>query len=129
MSYPSIHAQLERQGATPETATDDQMQAAFIGAFQEDLPLGFAMVKQLVDKLHSGDKKRVMLSLDPKSPEGQQYTRLLGPDIPRQVLERHFNVALGLYNCCGGVASGDKTKLGMTMREQIEAQHPNFVDC
>lgn len=129
MSYPSIHAQLEKQGATPETATDDQMQNAFIGAFQADLPLGFAKVEELVGKLHASGKDRVMLSLDPKSPEGQQYARLLGPDIPRQVLECHFDVAFGFYNCCGGVAGGDKTKLGMTMREQIEAQHPNFVDC
>lgn len=129
MSYPSIHAQLKQQGATLEDATDDQMQIAFIGAFQEDLSLGFAKVEELVNNLHSGDKERVMLSLDPKSLEGQQYARLLGPDIPRQVLERHFGVAFGFYNCCRGVAGGDKTKLDMTMREQVEAQHPNFVDC
>lgn len=129
MSYPSIHAQLERQGVTLETATNDQMQVAFIGAFQEDLPLGFARVVELVNKLHNGNNERAILSLDPKSPEGQEYARLLGPDISRQVLERHFNVAFGLYNCCSGVAGGDKKKLGMTMYEQIEVQDPNFVDC
>ena len=129
MSYPSIHAQLEKQGATIETATDDQIQTAFIGAFQEDLPLGFAKVEELVSKLHDSDKDRAMLSLDPNSPEGQQYARLLGPDIPRQVLEQHFGVAFGFYNCCSGLISGDKSNLNMSMREQIEVQHPNFVDC
>lgn len=129
MSYPSIHVQLERQGATLETATDAQMQAALIEAFQEDLSLGFAKVEELVEKLRSGDKKRVMLSLDPKSTEGQQYARLLGPDIARQVLERHFGVTFGFYNCCGGVAGHSKADLNMTMREQIEAQDPSFVDC
>lgn len=129
MSYPSIYTHLDKVGATPEIATEDQMQAAFIGAFRKDLPFGFAKVEELVGKLKGGEKDRVMLSLDPKSLEGQQYARLLGPDIPRQVLERHFNVAFGFYNCCGGVAANRKEKLGMTMREQIEAQHPNFVDC
>jgi len=129
MSYPSIHTQLKRQGATPETATDAQMQTAFIGAFRNDLPLGFAKVKELVEKLTGGDQDRAMLSLDPKSPEGQQFTRLLGPDVPRQVLERHFGVAFGFYNCCGGVVAHNKGSLGMSMREQIEAQDPSFVDC
>ena len=129
MSYPSINARLAEQGATQETATGDQMQAAFIGAFRQDLPLGFAKVEKLVNTLRGSGRDRVMLSLDPKSPEGQQYARLLGPDIPRQVLERHFDVAFGFYNCCTGVIATDGTKLGMTMREQIEVQHPNFVDC
>jgi hypothetical protein len=129
MSYPSIHAQLEKQGTTLEMATEDQMRTAFVGAFKEDLPLGFAKVEELVGKLRSEGKERVMLSLDPNSEEGKQYARLLGPDIPRAVLEQHFSVSFGFYNCCGGVASEDKEKLGMSMREQIEAQHPNFVDC
>lgn len=128
MSYPSINRHLEAQGATVENATDAQMQNAFVAAFQEDLPLGWAKVTELVEKLkEKGD--RVMLSLAPNSDEGKQYARLLGPDIPRQVLQKHFGVSFGFYNCCGGVAAGDETKLQMTMREQIEAQHPNFVDC
>ncbi|MCY4577232.1 MAG: hypothetical protein OXB96_02265 [Candidatus Kaiserbacteria bacterium] len=129
MSYPSIHTQLQKMGATLENATDDQMQSAFVESFQEDLPLGFAKVEELVCKFNGSGKDRVMLSLDPKSPEGQQYARLLGPDVPRQVLERHFDVSFGFYNCCGGVVSDDKANLRMTMREQIEVQHPNFVDC
>ena len=129
MSYPSIHTQLEEMGVTLETADDEQLQVAFIGAFREDLPLGFAKVEELVEKLTMSGQDRVMLSLNPNSPEGRQYARLLGPDIPRQVLEDHFGIAFGFYNCCGGVAAEEKKKLGMSMREQIEAQHPNFVDC
>ena len=129
MSYPSISTHLAEQGATLENASDEQLQSAFVGAFREDLPLGFAKVEELVKKLHDSNESRVMLSLDPKSAEGQQYARLLGPDIPRQVLEQHFDVAFGFYNCCGGVASGSKKTLSMTLREQVEVQHPNFVDC
>ena len=129
MSYPSIHAQLAEQGTTLEAANENQLHAAFIGAFEKDLPLGFAKVGELVDTLRGSGKDRVMQSLNPNSPEGQQYARLLGPDIPRQVLERHHGVAFGFYNCCGGVAAVDKDKLGMSLREQIEAQDPNFVDC
>ena len=70
-----------------------------------------------------------MLSLDPNSPEGRQFTRLLGADISRQALEKHFGVAFGFYNCCTGVVAGDREKLSMTVREQIEVQHPDFVDC
>ena len=129
MSYPSIHAQLEEQGVTPESATDAQMQNAFIGAFKEDLPLGFAKVQELVLKLHHSDKRRVMLSIDPTSPEGQQFARLLGPDIPRRVVESHFEVAFGFYNCCTGVVSADRSALCMSAREQVMVQHPRFVDC
>jgi len=129
MSYPSIHAQLERQGATLETATDDQMQTAFIGAFREDLPLGYAKVEELVEKLSNADQGRAMLTLDPNSDEGKQFARLLAPDIPRQVLERHFGVCFGFYNCCKGVVAGERRRLNLTLREQIEAQHPQFVDC
>ena len=129
MSYPSINTQLQKMGATTESATDDQLQSAFIKAFEEDLPLGFSKVQELVHKLRDGNKDRVILSLDPNSQEGQEYARLLGPDIPRKVLEQHFDVAFGFYNCCGGVAASNKKKLEMSTREQIAVQHPNFVDC
>ena len=50
MSYPSIHRHLEAQGTTVDTASDDQMRQAFIGAFHTDLPLGYAKVTELVEK-------------------------------------------------------------------------------
>jgi hypothetical protein len=37
--------------------------------------------------------------------------------------------AFSSYNCCKGVAALTKDDLKMTVRERIEAQHPNFVDC
>jgi hypothetical protein len=128
MSYPSIHQHLERQGAILESASEAQLRAAFIEAFKSDLPLGFARVSELVEKLRT-KQHRVMLTLDPKSEEGQEFARLLAPDIPRQVLEEHFDCAFGFYNCCNGIAAADRGSLKLTLREQIETQHPHFVDC
>jgi len=128
MSYPSIHQHLETQGATFENASEDQLRAAFIAAFQSDLPLGFNRVAELVEKLRT-KQHRVMLSLDPKSDEGQEFARLLAPDIPREILEQHFDCAFGFYNCCNGVAAANRASLKLSLREQIETQHPNFVDC
>src|SRR5688572_30067476 len=128
MSYPSIHQHLHSQHATLETASEAQLRAAFIAAFKSDLPLGFARVRELVEKLRS-KQHRVMLSLDPKSQEGQEFARLLAPDIPRQVLEQHFDCAFGFYNCCNGIAAADRGGLKLTLREQIAAQDPSFVDC
>jgi hypothetical protein len=129
LSYPSIYKHVENHGVTLATATDEQLECSFIGAFKEDLPLGFAKVEELVTQLKESDGERVMLSLDPTSEEGKQYARLLGADVSRQVLERHFGVALGFYNCCAGVAGSDSTKLALNMREQIQVQHPEFVHC
>ncbi len=128
MSYPSVDGHLTKQGVTMDTATDDQMRQAFINAFKEDLPLGWAKVEELVDKLKQMGA-RAMLTLNPNSPEGKQFARLLAPDIPRDVLQRHFGVKFGFYNCCKGVAGREPDDLKMTLREQMEAQHPNFVDC
>lgn len=128
MSYPSIHQHLQSQHATLETASEAQLRAAFIAAFASDLPLGFARVGELVETLRS-KQHRVMLSLDPKSQEGQEFARLLAPDIPRQVLEEHFDCAFGFYNCCNGIAAADRGGLKLTLREQIAAQDPSFVDC
>ncbi len=128
MSYPSINKHVDAQGVTLDSATDAQLSAAFVAAFREDLPLGMAHVDALVEKLEeTGD--RAMLTLDPNSEEGKQFARLLGPDIPRRVLEDHHGVAFGFYNCCKGVTARQRDGLAMTLREQIEAQHPNFVDC
>jgi hypothetical protein len=70
MSYPSIHQHLESQGATLESASEAQLRQAFISAFKSDLPLGFARVSELVEKLRA-KQHRVMLTLDPKSQEGR----------------------------------------------------------
>lgn len=128
MSYPSINRHLESAGTTPEKATDAQLTTAFLAAFNEDLPLGMKHVDALVSKL-ANDNDRAMLTLDPNSDEGKQFARLLGPDVPRQILEGHYGVSFGFYNCCKGVVAPTKDGLKMSLREQMEAQHPNFVDC
>jgi hypothetical protein len=128
MSYPSINRHLEARRISLETASDAELAQAFVAAFREDLPLGLARVDELVAKL-DGTHPRAMLTLDPSSEEGKQFARLLGPDIPRRVLEDHYGVAFGFYNCCKGVAARKRGALNMTLREQIEAQHPSFVDC
>ena len=120
MSYPSIHRHLEAQGATVDTASDDQLQQAFISAFHTDLPLGFAKVNELVRKMY-GRKDRAMLTLDPNSDEGREFTRLMAPDIPRKVLEEHFHCAFGFYNSCKGVAAPARDGLKMTLKEQVDA--------
>ncbi len=128
MSYPSIHRHLEAEGVSVDTASDDQLSKAFIGAFHTDLPLGYAKVRELVEKMRDR-QDRAMLTLDPNSEEGAQFARLLAPDIPRKILEDHFDCAFGFYNCCKGVAARERTGLNMTLKEQIDAQHPSFVDC
>lgn len=128
MSYPSINRHLEAKRISVESASDAELAQAFIAAFREDLPLGMARVDELVGKLDSAGP-RAMLTLNPNSEESKQFARLLGPDIPRRVLEDHYGVAFGFYNCCKGVAARKRDYLSMTLREQIEAQHPNFVDC
>ncbi len=128
MSYPSIHRHLDAAGVALAEASDAELQRAFLAAFQSDLPLGFAKVRELAGKLDA-QGERAMLTLDPTSKEGQEFSRLLAPDIPRQVLEEHFDCAFGFYNCCKGVAAKDRTGLQLSLREQIEAQDPRFVDC
>lgn len=128
MSYPSVNKHLEAQGTTLDAASDAQMVSAFLAAFREDLPLGMTRVDELVGKTKSTGR-RAMITLNPNSDEGKQFARLLGADITRQVLEQHHGVSFGFYNCCKGVAAFAKDDLKMTLREQIEAQHPHFVDC
>jgi hypothetical protein len=128
MSYPSINRHLDARRISLETASDAELAKAFVAAFREDLPLGMARVEELVEKLDA-TRPRAMVTLDPSSEEGKQFARLLGPDIPRRVLEDHYGVAFGFYNCCKGVTARKKDDLKMTLREQIEAQHPSFVDC
>lgn len=129
MSYPSINESLKARNISLGTASDKELEVAFIDAFKYDLPLGFNRVKELVAKLRAGDDTRAKLVLDPTSDEGKQFARLLGPDIPRKVLESYFEVSFGFYNCCSGLVANNRTDLRMTMQEQVEAQHPQFTDC
>ena len=51
-------------GVTLENASEAQLRGAFIAAFASDLPLGFARVGELVEKLRT-KQHRVMLTLGP----------------------------------------------------------------
>ncbi|MDE0243419.1 MAG: hypothetical protein OYG31_01755 [Candidatus Kaiserbacteria bacterium] len=126
MSYPSLLDELRKTGATPENATDEQWEVAYMGAFRRDLPLGLARMEELVGRFKDGGEDR--LSLPPNSAEGRQFARLFA-DIPQGIFERRYDVALGFFNCCTGAVANDRDSLNMTMREQFELQDPNFVDC
>lgn len=91
-------------------------------------PARHGPLDELVGKTKSTGQ-RAMATLNPNSDKGKQFFRLLGADIARRVLELHHGVSFGFYNCCKGVAASTGGALEMTLREQIEAQHPNFVDC
>jgi hypothetical protein len=67
--------------------------------------------------------QRAMVTLNPNSYEGKQFSRLLGADIARRVLELRHGVTFGFYHCCKGVAALTKGDLKMTLREEIEAQY------
>lgn len=127
MSYPSINRHLEAQGATLDTATDVQMHAAFLAAFREDLPLGMQEVEKLVAKVRTAESGRALH--DPAVEARPQYIRLLCPDIPRRVLQDHYGLHFGFYNCHIGVGGTSEMALDITYREQIAAQDPAFVDC
>ena len=115
MSYLSVNKHLEAQGATLETASDAQMASAFLAAFREDLPLGMTRVDELAGKTKSTGQ-RAMVTLNPNSDEGKQFSRLLGADIARRV-ELHHEVSFGFYNCCKGVAAPARDALEMTLSE------------
>jgi len=131
MSYPSVIAHLEKMGVSPETASEDQLHWALLGACRDDLPLGFDHVRELVERFHAGNEKRDQLELDPLSPGGQQLARLLGvgADAARPVLEKHFGVCFGFYNCCRALVAENRDDLAMSVREQIKCQDPAMVDC
>ena len=128
MSYPSITNILKERHIAIETANESGLEAALLEAFKRDLPLGFARVEALVAK-QKENKGRAMMDADSKTDEAKQFIRLLGADVPRRVLEKHFGVKLAFYNCHKGVAAEDEKKLNISAREQILAQDPAFIDC
>jgi hypothetical protein len=103
MSYLSVNKHLEAQGATLEAASDARMASAFRAAFREDVPLGITRVDELAGKTKSTGQ-RAMVTLNPNSDEGKQFSRLLGADIARRV-ELRDGVSFGFYNCCKGLAA------------------------
>jgi hypothetical protein len=116
MSYPSI------KNVDPDTLTERERESALLAAFRHDLPLGMAAIeKDAREVKRSGIRK--LVPEDPNSPLGKQIIRLLGTDIARSILEQHYGVAFGLYNCCGRVVAADRESLAMTTTEQIKLQN------
>ena len=128
MSLPSVSTVLVSKGLSLDTATEDQLQSVIIEAVREDLPAGYANIKRMVDELHKGSS-RIRYTLDPISEAGKQFIRLLASDAVRRVLERHFRVRLGFYNCCTGIVVRENGVLKMTLREQVALQSPDSLDC
>ena len=122
MSYPSVVAVLNERGVTLETATDAEIRNVLLEAFGRDLGLGMSYLKRAAQKVKSTGE-RYLEAEDPNSPVGKQLIRLLGADIARSVVEEHFGVAFGLYNCCGVTAAPTRDGLQMTVREQVLLQN------
>jgi hypothetical protein len=131
MSFPTVQSHLEGQGVTDVSdATDEQLHAALIRAFDEDLPAGMAYLREQAQEcLALGD--RVLRIEDPNSPLGKQIARLCGSDIGRKHVEQEFGVAIGFYNCCSPVMAPTRAQLQITEQEQIMLQNGQLAhaDC
>ena len=130
MSFPSVAATLARQGVTVDQATEQQQATALLEAFTADLPLGMAFLDQLAGEVRHSHSRQLRIE-NPSSAVGRQLIRLVGADIPRQLLEQHYGIALGLYNCCAIAAAPTSDRLQMTLTEQIKLQNGDlaYADC
>jgi hypothetical protein len=130
MSYPSIVTVLEER-SIDAGASEEQLRDALLEAFRRDLPLGLEVLRKVADKAKQIARSRVLHIEDPNTPVGKQIIRLLGCDISRGIVERHFDVAFGFYNCCGVVVSTCRKCLQMSMQEQIDLQNGvlALADC
>jgi hypothetical protein len=131
MSYPSLNRFYEQAGVTPETATISQHHAAYLAAFEHDLPLGMRRVRDLAAKIQEG-APHSEITLDPASIEGKQVARLIGADAARRVLQQHLGVRFTFFNCCGVAADNPETaEPGEKdlLIKQAYLQRAEFVDC
>jgi hypothetical protein len=119
MSFPSLETE-NLSGKTRKEAAK-----TFLDAFWADLPKGMEAIEKLAESAHNTDQQ-VEMTKDPNSDVGQQIIRLLGTDVARSVLEQHFGLEFGLYNCCTAVAG---LNVEMSFERQAELQSPEMVDC
>jgi len=122
MSYPSITAVLDERRINLDTATQTELEGVLLEAFRRNLPNGMSYLKTVAARVKQNGH-RLLEPKDPNSPLGKQLIRLLGTDVARGIVEREFNIAFGLYNCCGVVAAPTREILAMNMREQILLQN------
>ena len=130
MSYPSITAVLEERHVDLDTATHAELEGVLLEAFQRNLPDGMSYLKTVAARVKQTGQ-RLLQPEDPNSPLGKQLIRLLGTDVARGIVESEFDIAFGLYNCCGVVAASTRNALAMNMREQILLQNGALAsaDC
>lgn len=130
MSYPSINEIMKRRGINPETASETDLKGALWEAFETNLPLGVAYLRNVAAKVKEGGK-RILQPEDPNSPLGKQLIRLVGTDVARNICQAELGVSLALYNCCGVVGAPSEMDLAMTVQEQIALQDGTLAtaDC
>lgn len=128
MSLPSMTQILASKGLPLNVATETQLFDVAVEAVQKDLQLGYANIERMVEELRKG-ARRVRFTLDPSSEAGKQFIRLFASDTIRKALEHYFQIRLGFYNCCTGIAVQKHQDLNMTLREQISLQSPDTLDC
>lgn len=130
MSFSSADRFLREMGVTNETATDEQRSAALLRAFQHELPRGYAFIEKLATQAKA--EQRSVMQLDGYDSElVAQLSRLVGHTVPRQLLEQHFAVQLGSYNCHYPVATPPDKKPTLSLKTQIDLQNGQLatVDC
>ena len=131
MNYPSLNRFYEQAGTTPERATISQHHAAYLAAFEHDLPLGMVHVRSLAASIKKGETHSE-ITLDPNSLAGKQLARLVGADVARRVLQQHFGVRFTFFNCCGVAADDPKTAEPSEeelLIKQARLQQAEYVDC
>lgn len=134
MSFQSVRNILEEKGLSFEDVakkTKKEQAALLYEAFERDLSEGIEYVKDFVERFKKSGEGRFLFSEDPNSKLGRQLARLLGTDVCRLVLETHFGVRFGFYNCCNGVVAETKKNLKISLIEQIGFQSGNIpqLDC
>lgn len=107
-----------------------QKENLFYEALKNELPKGLAFLEQQIASFKNGKRdagtERLMTSEDPHSETGKQVIRLLF-DIPRQIIAKRHNVAIGGYNCCSPIIALTPSKLNMSLEEQFKIQ--STPDC
>lgn len=130
MSYPSIGRIADDKGVDLQSADQPQIDSVFLEAFREDLDKGFTYLENLVSEVRE-KSGRILKVEDPNSELGKQLIRLLGTDVARDILSRHFEVEFGLYNCCAPVCAPSADLLNMSPDEQLKLQNGALAsaDC
>lgn len=94
-----------------------------MAAFAANLPLGMAAIKEVVESRKKGAPKGPV-NYDPNSDVGKQIIRLMGADVPRQLLEQNYGVRFLFLNCCAPAVYLEGETFP-TFEEQLQMQYDN----